>query len=186
MKKIEFSCTKCKSLLRLPAAFVGRKARCPVCGNVDVVTSGTESPADEFSGEEFLENEIPKEQFSSSHLGRKYEPNDFSGPVNDMQSPFAPPQAQSPFQSTNSGAAGAANDGLWVASLTLGIISIVFSVIGGCCCGGVVSVPVGVTGLILSINSSSQSKNVCLILNCIGIGLGLIGVVVQLAFIAMR
>jgi DNA-directed RNA polymerase subunit RPC12/RpoP len=189
--KIDFKCTNCSSVLRLPAEHVGKHARCPVCQTVVLVEPGkttnvptepalkpltnSDSIDDLFSAVESKQTEAPGSVGQIPNLPTNA--TDFSRPINE--SPYASPQY---------GGMPHANyqpspppDGFWVTGVVLGSISLLLSC--GCgCYGSIPALFLSSVGLILTFASKSPNKIVGYLLNGIAFGFGVLILMILLVF----
>lgn len=191
---IELTCPGCGKQLRLADEHAGKAGRCPACqATFQIPTPGQEqSPSSPFGGT------APTQPLASAPNPFAQGPppaaggNLFGEQNTSQSSPFgAPASPPNPFASTsntpspyggvnpysspttpNMYAGSPPGEGQAIASMILGIVSIVFSVFGICCCGGLFfSVPCGVIGLILAYQVPPERRMVGLILNIIGLAL---------------
>ncbi|MEZ6092915.1 MAG: hypothetical protein R3C03_01565 [Pirellulaceae bacterium] len=175
--KIEFTCNNCNSVLRLPAENVGKKARCPVCGNISVVAEKSESSdsltpnyLEETTG---YENDPPHYSQPNQPEAHNYGPS--SG--NHTDNPYSAPVSPNPGQNYHGQFAAPPTDALGITSIILGSIAVVTSC--GCgVCGVFTSSPVAIVGLILAIISRSPNK-------WIGIALNGLALLIGFSFIAI-
>ncbi len=184
--KIEFECPQCRSMLRLDAVHGGHQALCPVCGNAVMVPLGGNQPNQprndsgwQSMGSESRDIEFPPGTSVGSPLGSSpvRQPNSATG-----QSPWSAP-TQVPTQAwSNNPYRSNARDGLWTMALICGIVSLVMHV-WFCGCGSLIGPVVAVMGLIATLFSRQGSKVPLLILNGIGLLIGLL--MLGLLFAAM-
>lgn len=97
---IEFRCTSCFKLLRTPDESVGKKAKCPQCGSVVDVPSGSD-------GKDFEvpDGDVPRDPFAQSTAPTRDEDatfNPYSAPETIAQ-PFAPEPSLEGLQHTTIG-----------------------------------------------------------------------------------
>jgi DNA-directed RNA polymerase subunit RPC12/RpoP len=189
--KIDFKCTNCSSVLRLPAEHIGKHARCPVCQTVVLVEPGkttnvptesalkpltnSDSIDDLFSAVESKPTEAPGSVGQFPNL--PVNPTDFSRPINE--SPYASPQyggmPNVNYQPSSS------PDGFWITGVVLGSISLILSC--GCgCYGSIPALFLSSVGLVLTFASKSPNKIVGYLLNGIAFGFGFLILMILLVF----
>lgn len=100
---IEFPCTACNKLLRVPDGSVGKKAKCPSCQTVlEIPISSSSPPADPFAAPAGTtgpsapaqSDQVPSNQGSSPFSG----PGSFAHP-GQTPPPTPPPMSDNPFAS---------------------------------------------------------------------------------------
>lgn len=184
---IELTCPSCGKQLRLADEHAGKAGRCPACQATFQIPTASQQQASSapFSGA------APTQPFSSPPLGPagnlfpeqpQQAPNPFAS-TSSTQSPYGGTNPYSSPQTPNMyGAQSQPGEGMAIASVVLGIVSIVFSFIPCCCLNLLISVPCGTIGLILSFQVPPERRTIGMILNIVGLGLTVLIFVGSLIF----
>lgn len=170
---IELSCPSCGKQLRLADEHAGKAGRCPACQATFQIPTHSEqqTPAPPFGSSPPLPPNPAGNLFPQQTPQQP--PNPFAS-TSSTQSPYGGTNPYNSPQAPNMyGAQSQPGEGMAIATIVLGIISIVFAFFP-CCCylNLLIGVPCGVVGLILSFQVPKERRMVGMILN--GIGLGLI------------
>lgn len=128
---IEFRCSQCQQMLRTPDEAVGQEARCPQCGALTPIPA--ESIAPEYSE--------PAPRMPPPPPARRESDNPY------VSSP-APAAAYVPSQADN------LPSGLATASMVVGIIGLLFSLVCGCL--WFISAPLDLIAIVLGIVALQQ------------------------------
>jgi phage FluMu protein Com len=164
---IEFRCTQCNRLLRTPDESAGRQAACPECGALLTVPSPAGASPRAPGPAPAAPSEEPNPFAASVPLPGAAPGPGLGPPANPFEGPATPPEYGPPSRQT---------DGRAVASLVLGILSIV----GSCCCP-FVGLPLAIIGLTLGIlarNSENRGMAIAgVVLSALGTVLGIAGAV---------
>jgi len=173
---IELNCPGCGKQLRLADEHAGKAGRCPACQATFQIPTASQQqmPPSPFGG---VAPSPPMGSTSPAPTGNLFPdqpqqpPNPFASTSN-MQSPYGGTNPYSSPQAPNLyGAQSQPGEGMAIASIVLGIVSIVFSFIPCCCLNLLVSVPCGTIGLILSFQIPPEKRTIAMILNIVGLGL---------------
>ena len=194
--KIDFKCTNCSSVLRLPAEHIGKHARCPVCQTVVLVEPGESSTVPEDSGpknsgikpitssesiDDLFGTVASKQTETSTNIGQfpnlPVNTTDFSRPINE--SPYTTPQYGG-IPNVNY-QPNPPPDGLWVTGVVLGSVSLVLSC--GCgCYGSIPALFLSSIGLVLTFLSKSPNKIVGFLLNGLAFVFGMLVLMMLVLF----
>ena len=189
---IELNCPGCGKQLRLADEHAGKAGRCPACQATFQIPTHSEqqasaAPFGSGSPQPFGSNPPPPSPAGNlfPQQPQQQPPNPFASTSN-MQSPYG---GASPYGSAPPNLYGAppaaSGEGMATASIVLGIVSIVASLLP-CCCGGLnllISLPCGIVGLILAFQTPPERRQVGLILNIVGLGLNVLFFVLWLVWV---
>jgi phage FluMu protein Com len=157
--KIEVTCAKCQSLLRVDEEHLGKMMRCPVCSEINTIStvSRSEPLAGEYGSYELFEPP----------------PSPFAPPMSDWTAGGAQPANRFEGRTNNP-------DGV---SLMLGITGIILN----CSCGCLFPVwlVLNGVGLYMALKSNGPLRKAAIVTNTIAIIIGLIMVFVFLARFAV-
>ena len=175
---IELTCPSCGKQLRLADEHAGKQGRCPACqGTFQIPThSEQQTPASPFGTTPTQPFTSPPQAPTGNLFPQQPQqpPNPFAS-TSSMQSPYG---GTNPYSSPQApmygGSPSSSGEGNAIASIILGIVSIVFAFVQCCCLNLLVGVPCGIIGLVLAYQVPQEQRKVGMILNIVGLSLNLL------------
>ena len=174
---IDLSCSSCQSVLRVAEEHAGKKVRCPNCGNLTLIPAQSTT-------------QMPPSAATSDPLSSPFSaPGNPAGgpgmPQPGMQQPGVPPQSHFHQAAGNPPYHGghytppSDTDGLGIAGIVIGSISILFAL--ACPC---VAPVLMIAGCICAFTSKGHLRTPAIIVNCIAMGLFVIRMIITVVFMA--
>lgn len=180
---IELNCPSCGKQLRLADEHAGKAGRCPACQATFQIPTHSEqqTPAPPFGSSPPLPPSPAGNLFPQQTPQQP--PNPFAS-TSSTQSPYGGTNPYNSPQAPNMyGAQSQPGEGMAIATIVLGIVTIISGVLSFCCCAmWLVTFPCGITGIILSFQVPPERRNLGLILNIAGLVVTILIFVASLIF----
>jgi len=183
---IELNCPGCGKQLRLADEHAGKAGRCPACqATFQIPTHSEQQAQQQTPASPFGSSSSPPPSPAGNLFPQQPQqpPHPFAS-TSGMPSPYGGTNPYSSPQAPMYGAQSQPGEGTATASMVLGIVAIVASILP-CCCGGLnlfISIPCGIIGLVLAFQTPPERRQIGLILNIVGLGLNVLFFVLWLVW----